>query len=60
MSNWDARFLAMVDVVSDWSKDRSTKVGCVIVDERHVVVAVGWNGFPRGVNDDADERHERR
>ncbi|CCD94621.1 CMP/dCMP deaminase zinc-binding [Bradyrhizobium sp. ORS 375] len=42
------------------SKDRSRKVGCAIVDERHgVVVSTGWNGFPRGVNDNVEARHER-
>jgi len=24
-----------------------------------VVLATGWNGFPRGIDDDRDERHER-
>lgn len=41
------------------SKDRSRKVGCVIVNERQTDLVRGWNGFPRGVNDDIDERHQR-
>lgn len=41
------------------SKDRSRKVGAVIVNDRNVEVATGWNGFPRGVNDDVEERHQR-
>jgi len=45
--------------IADWSKDRSTKIAAVIVDERNVLVAIGWNGFPRGVCDDVDARHER-
>jgi dCMP deaminase len=45
--------------IASWSKDRSTKVGAVIVDHRNVLLSIGWNGFPRGLNDDIDERHER-
>jgi dCMP deaminase len=59
MSEWDARWMAMATLVATWSKDRSRKVGCVIVDYRQVVVSLGWNGFPRGVEDDVDERHDR-
>lgn len=41
------------------SKDRSRKVGCVIVDRRDVAISMGWNGFPRGVNDHIEGRHAR-
>lgn len=33
------------------SKDPRTKVGAVIVDQRGVIRATGWNGFPRGIQD---------
>jgi len=49
----------LAKLVALWSKDRSTKVGAVIVDHRNVLLSIGWNGFPRGLNDDIDERHER-
>jgi dCMP deaminase len=49
----------MARLVATWSKDRSRTCGAVIVDDRNVVVALGWNGFPRGVDDDVDARHER-
>lgn len=49
----------MAKLVASWSKDRSRSCGAVIVDYRNVVVSIGWNGFPRGVNDDVDSRHER-
>lgn len=52
---WDRRFLDLAHHVSLWSKDPSTKVGCVLVDPRRVVIGIGYNGFPRGVND-SDER----
>lgn len=49
----------MAEYVSTKSKDKSTKVGAVIVGPNNEVLSVGWNGFPRGVNDDVEERHER-
>src|ERR1051326_2813900 len=48
---WDRRFLELAKHVSSWSKDPSTKVGAVIVDANRRVVATGYNGFPRGVED---------
>jgi hypothetical protein len=37
----------------------STRVGCVIVGTHKEIRAIGYNGFPRGVDDDRDARHER-
>jgi len=59
MTNWDNRWVELAHTVANWSKDRSTKVGAVIVDEREVLVSLGWNGFPRGIDDNVEERHER-
>ncbi len=59
MTKWDKRFMDMAALVGTWSKDRSTKVGCVIVGQHNEVRAIGFNGFPRNTNDDADHRHER-
>ena len=58
-TNWTDRFLELADVLSGWSKDKSRGVGAVIVDDFHRVISVGYNGFPRGVNDDIESRHER-
>ena len=44
--------------VAQWSKDPSRKIGAVIVKEREIVTT-GYNGFPRGCDDDVDARHER-
>lgn len=57
--SWDDRWMGLARHVSGWSKDRSRQVGCVIVDPRQVLVSIGWNGFPRGVNDNVDARHHR-
>lgn len=52
MKKWDPRFLEMAELVSQWSKDPSTKVGAVIVDpSSQRVISLGFNGFPRGVKD---------
>ena len=57
--SWDEYFLKMAQLVSERSKDRSTQVGAVLVGQHHEVRGTGYNGFPRGVNDDVDARHER-
>lgn len=59
MNKWDHHFLQMTQLVSQQSKDRSTKVGAVIVGPDREVRSTGYNGFPRGVEDDWDERHHR-
>jgi dCMP deaminase len=56
---WDRRFIDMMNVVGSWSRDPSTKVGAVIVRPDLTVAAVGYNGFPRGMSDDA-ELYEHR
>lgn len=55
MTDWNKRFLDLCEHVATWSKDPSTKLGSVIVDDKKRIVSVGYNGFPRGV----DDRHER-
>lgn len=56
---WDEKHLSLSREVASWSKDRSTKVGAVIVGPDNEIVSVGYNGFPRGVDDDIEERHQR-
>lgn len=48
---WDTRYLLLSLEVSKWSKDPSTKVGCVIIDDYGRPVSFGYNGFAKGVND---------
>jgi dCMP deaminase len=45
--------------VGGWSKDRSRQVGCIVVASDNSIRSIGFNGFPRGLNDDHDARHER-
>src|SRR5947207_3440310 len=45
--------------IAEWSKDRSRRVGAVVVGPANEVRALGYNGFPRGIDDDSPGRHER-
>lgn len=56
---WDEYFSAMTRLVASKSKDRSTKVGCVIVGPQREVRATGYNGFVRGSNDEREDWHQR-
>jgi dCMP deaminase len=59
MADWDRRFMDLAQHVGTWSKDRSRQVGCVVVGPDNVLRAAGFNGFPRGLNDEFDHRHQR-
>lgn len=61
LKKWDLRFLEMARNAASWSKDPSTKVGAIIVDDDKRVISVGYNGFPKGVRDDErlDDRQEK-
>lgn len=56
---WDFRFMEVADLVATWSKDPSTKVGCVLVDQNRHIIATGYNGFPRGVDDTKERLTDR-
>lgn len=57
-SNWTDHFLEMAHLVARKSKDPNTQVGCVVTSEDKVIVATGYNGLPRGV-EDRPERMQR-
>ncbi len=59
MTDWDKRFMDLALHVASWSKDQSTKVGCVVVSPSREILALGYNGFPRGLDDERSERHQR-
>lgn len=50
--SWEEYFMTLALVASLKSKDNSTQVGAVIVDNKtRKVVASGYNGFPRYLDD---------
>ena len=48
---WDKHFLQLALDHARMSKDPSTKVGAVIVGPDLEIRSVGFNGFPRGIED---------
>ncbi len=52
---WINSFLLLAQHVAGWSKDPSTKVGAIVVDDEYRILSVGYNGFPRKV-EDSEER----
>jgi dCMP deaminase len=59
LDKWDLRMLELAEHVATWSKDPSTRVGTVIAQPDRRVASMGYNGFPRGV-DDLPERYADR
>jgi dCMP deaminase len=55
---WDEFYMDMADKIASRSKDRSIKIGAVLVKDG-AIISLGYNGFPRGVSDNVDVRHER-
>jgi len=53
MRHHDIHFMKVAKLIAEESKDPSTQVGCVIVDENRDIVSTGYNGFPQGIKDDA-------
>ena len=49
---WDAYFMSMAHLSALRSKDPNTQVGACIVNKDKRVVGLGYNGFPKGCNDD--------
>lgn len=50
--SWDEYFMGIALLSSCRSKDPNTKVGACIVDNNHKVVSIGYNGMPRGCDED--------
>ena len=50
---WDDYFMAVAFLSAQRSKDPTKPVGACIVDEANRVIGIGYNGFPRGCDDDA-------
>lgn len=48
---WDEYFMAIADEVAKKSKDPASKNGCVIVDERHRPISLGYNGMIQGADE---------
>ncbi len=56
---WHLRFLRLASHIADWSKDPSTKCGSVIIRPNRTIASVGYNGFPRGCDDNEEFYNNR-
>jgi len=57
--SWDDYFMSLVYLVASRSKDQKTHIGAVVVGKNKEIVSVGYNGFPRGIDDEVPERQEK-
>ena len=51
--------MAMAEHVASWSKDPSTQIGAVAVNDKGQVLSTGYNGFPRGIKDTTERLSDR-
>ena len=49
---WDQYFMGVAKLSAYRSKDPNTQVGACIVNSDNRIVGVGYNGLPRGCEDD--------
>ena len=59
MTDWDKRYLGLAKEISTWSKDPSSQIGAVAIGSKGQVLAQGYNGFPRGI-DDVEHRYNNK
>lgn len=57
--SWNELFVLQAALIAQKSKDPSTKVGCIIVNEDNVILSTGFNGFPRGIDENDMSRWKR-
>ena len=58
MNKWDNRWLDIAKLISTWSKDPSTQIAAIAVKDKRLI-ATGYNGFPRNI-EDLDDRWSNR
>ena len=58
-TKWAINYLRLAEHISGWSKDPSTKCGAVAIGNRQQILSVGFNGFPRGVEDSESRLNDR-
>ncbi len=50
--SWDEYFMGIAYLSAMRSKDPNTQVGACIVSRENKILSVGYNGFPKGCDDD--------
>ena len=59
LSKWDARFIELANHVAGWSKGPRKRIGAAIVRPDRSIASLGYNGPPRGFDDEAFLRMSR-
>lgn len=49
--DWDETFMQMCKVIANRSKDPNTQNGACLVNDKNIIIGLGYNGFPRGCGD---------
>lgn len=57
--SWDEYFMGVALLSAGRSKDPNSQVGACIVDKDNKIVSLGYNGAPKGYDDDKDMTWER-
>jgi len=60
VTSWDKKYIRLAREISSWSKDPSKQIGAVAIGEKGQVLAQGYNGFPRGIEDTDDRLNHRQ
>lgn len=50
--SWDQYFMGIALLSAQRSKDPNTQVGACLVNPENKIVGIGYNGFPKGCDDD--------
>ena len=51
--SWDEYFMGIAQLSAMRSKDPNTQVGACIVSQENKILSMGYNGFPKGCDDDS-------
>lgn len=50
--DWDETFVQLCNIIALRSKDPNTQNGSCIVNDKNIILGMGYNGFPYGCSDD--------
>ena len=58
-TKWTINYLGLAKHIAEWSKDPSTKCGAIAIGKHMQILSVGFNGFPRKIEDTAERLNDR-
>ena len=59
LTKWDLRFIELAEYIATWSKGPRKRIGSIIVRADRSIASLGYNGPPRGFDDEAFLRMDR-